>query len=333
MTAAASREGPLARASTGPSRDLREGGRWTAAQAVKNALVYAAVSGALRALAPWPEAWLRRFGRAVGRLAHALGPATRSVATANLARAMPALSAEARTALARTSYEELGAHLAELLLPLSGRSLSPLPLEDAARSHFTAALREGRGVVFLSAHLGPWERVAASLVAAGLPLTALARESYDPRFTKLFDKLRAALGVPVLYRGATGAPARIVRTLKAGRILGIPMDLRSRVPSVTVPFLGHPAETAVGPARIALRTGAAVLVGTAARADPGAGLQITATPIAVSDLEAGRDGERELTTRINEELSRRILAMPEAWLWMHPRFGVASSARAPQVAS
>lgn len=77
--------------------------------------------------------------------------------------------------------------------------------------------------------------------------------------------------------------------------------------------------TAVGPARLALRTGAAVIVGTAAPA-AGDGLQVTATRIATNDLPGGDASARELTCRINEELSRRILSLPRAWVWMHERW-------------
>ena len=149
-----------------------------------------------------------------------------------------------------------------------------------ARALIDEALREGRGVVFASAHLGPWERVAASLVAAGFPLTTIARESYDPRFTRLYERLRGSRGVRVVWRspapdarrnargdhraGEMAATVGIVRTLRRGGVLGVPMDLRSRVPSCETPFLGHAATTPVGPARIALRTGAAVVVGTVA---------------------------------------------------------------------
>jgi lauroyl/myristoyl acyltransferase len=107
------------------------------------------------------------------------------------------------------------------------------------------------------------------------------------------------------------------------------MDLRGRVPSCAVPFLGHPAPTAIGPARIALRTGAAVVVGTAApdeaRTDTSS-LVVTATRIRTDDLRGSRgtpDGSGDflaLTARINDELSRRILALPHAWPWMHERW-------------
>jgi KDO2-lipid IV(A) lauroyltransferase len=312
-------DAPIANAA---SRDLREGGAWTRAQAAKNALLYAAARVALTVLALLPARALRSVGRGAGRAAYWLVPGARRTALANVARVFPAASDRERRALVRAAYATLGAHLGDAVAVLGGSHVpAPIPLDPAAARLLEEARAE-RGVVFASAHLGPWETVARSLVAAGVPLTTIARESYDPRFTRLYDRLRGQGGVGAIYRGSPGAAARILRALRARAVLGVPMDLRSRIPSVEVPFLGHPASTPVGPARLALRSGAAVVVGTVAPA-PGGGLWITATRIRTDDLgpnETAAAAERRLTASINEELSRRILALPEAWPWMHPRF-------------
>ena len=82
-----------------------------------------------------------------------------------------------------------------------------------------------RASSFASAHLGPWERVAASIVSSGVPLIAVARESYNPRFSALFERIRYRAGVRVIWRGRPGAAARILRALRRGEVLGIPMDI------------------------------------------------------------------------------------------------------------
>jgi lauroyl/myristoyl acyltransferase len=108
-------------------------------------------------------------------------------------------------------------------------------------------------------------------------------------------------------------------------VLGIPMDLASRVPSVEVPFLGHLARTPVGPARLALRTRSQVVVGVPApRQDDPAALELAITRIATDDLDASPESERILSTRINDALSMRIRALPASWVWMHPRWGPAT---------
>jgi KDO2-lipid IV(A) lauroyltransferase len=304
------------------AHDVREGGRWTAAQRVKNDALWVLARVALAIAGVLPLPLLRSLGRHLGRLAHTLARNARRTALHNVALVLPELDDGARSALVRRCFIHLGELLGETVAMLDAtRASPPLPLTPEAAAILDDARREGRGVVFASAHLGPWERVAASLVAAGVPLVALGREAYDPRFSLLYERMRRGHGVGVLWRAGPGSAARILRTLRSGGVLGIPMDLRSRVPGCDAPFLGHMAPTPVGPARIALRTRAPVVVGSAA---PGrAGLVVTATRIDAADLSADDAGARELTARINAELSRRILALPHAWVWMHDRWNSA----------
>ncbi len=300
--------------------DVREGGRWPLAQRAKNDVLYVAIRGALGIACRAPTSVLRRCGRALGAVAHVLLARERRIARANVAVAFPELTPDAHAALVCASYRTLGELLGETVASLvPSRTPEPLPFARGARETLELALAEGRGVVFASAHLGPWERVASTLAATGFPLVVVAREAYDPRLTRLYDRLRGGRGVRTIYRSRPGAATGLLRTLRRGGLLGIPMDLASRVPSVDVPFFGRPARTAVGPARLALRTGAAVVVGTATRED--GRVVIAASRIETSGLAADDDGARVLSGRINEVLAERIRAMPDAWPWMHPRFG------------
>lgn len=111
----------------------------------------------------------------------------------------------------------------------------------------------------------------------------------------------------------------MLRILRRGEVLGIPMDLRSRVPSLDVPFFGIPAPTPTGPARLALRTGASVVVATAAPA--AGGLVLAVSKIVTDDLDP-KDWTSipTLTARLNDELTARIRALPDRWPWMHDRW-------------
>ncbi len=312
-------------------RDLREGGRWTRGQRLKNAVLYHLIRAALAAANRMSPATTRKLGRAVASAAHLFLGRERRLADENLRHAFPALAAAERRALVRRVYRALGDHLGDAVVSLRpDATVTLLRFPEVDRKTLAEARSEGRGVVFVSAHLGPWERVAVTLVEAGFALTTIARESYDPRLTPLYDRLRGTHGVCSIYRGESGAAFRIVRTLRQGNLLGIPMDLRSRVPSIDVPLLGRSASTAVGPARIALRTKAPVVVGTAARDERGEWV-LTMTRIPTGrcgwsesprqvDHDHGSPAARALTERINLELSERIRALPDAWLWMHPRW-------------
>ncbi|WP_394820857.1 lysophospholipid acyltransferase family protein [Pendulispora albinea] len=307
----------------GAAPDVREGGRWGTAQAAKNALLYWIIRAVLATLTSLPPRRLRALGRGLGACVHLAHPRLRKLARANVQRALPHLDEASTQSLVAAAYRNLGGHLGDAVASLRpGAAVRTLPFPEKDRAILREAQREGRGVLFVSAHLGPWERVAATLVDHGFALTTVARESYDPRLTALYDRLRGGVGVRSIYRGAAGAPFRMLRTLRAGGVLGMPMDLRARVPSIAVPFLGIPAATPVGPARMACRTGAAVVIGTAARGADGA-MVLTVTRIPIDDLGCAIDraaSERCLTERINDELSRRILDLPEQWVWMHPRW-------------
>jgi KDO2-lipid IV(A) lauroyltransferase len=306
------------------NRDLRTGGAWTPAQRAKNDAIWLLARAALAVSRRLPFLVLRGLGRGLGGAAHAVAGKARRTALANVARVFPDLGEKERRDLVRRSFVTMGELLADTVALMRPSGGPLLDLTPEAHAVLDEARREGRGVIFASAHLGPWERVAASLVAAGVPFAALARESYDPRFARVYETLREARGVRVVWRATRGATAGIVRTLREGGVLGVPMDLRARVASCEAPFLGHAAQTPVGPARIALKTGAAVVVGTVApRPDPRAApsLVITATRIPIDGLDGDDDANaRDLTARINRELSRRILDLPHAWVWMHERW-------------
>lgn len=309
--------------STADRADLRCGHPWAPAQRLKNDMLWALASTALAATRPISVAGLRILGRVLGLAAYRLAASARRCAHANVARVFLDASDADRTRFVRGCFGRLGELLGETVALLrSDTVLPPLVLVPEAREALQCAratARGAQGILFASAHLGPWERVAASIVSSGVPLIAVARESYDPRFSALFERIRYRAGVRVIWRGRPGAAARILRALRRGEVLGIPMDLRSRVASRLVPFLGIPAPTAIGPARLALTTGAAVVVGSVAPGSDGS-LVVTATPIPTGDLEPGEEGAFELTSRINSELSRRILALPDAWVWMHERW-------------
>jgi KDO2-lipid IV(A) lauroyltransferase len=291
--------------------DMREGGEWSLVQRLKNDAIYALVSLALLAVRHVPPAHLRRVGRWLGRVVHALAWGPRALARRNIGLAFPETTRRERAAIARASFVNLGGHLGDVVGSLHTPA-ALLPFDDASRELLRDALLEGRGVVLPSAHLGPWERVAATL-AASFPFAAVVRESYDPRLDDVVGSARKGAGVDAIPRGAPGAPTRIVRALRSGVVLGIPMDLRTRAASVTVPFLGADSPTAVGPARVALRIGAPVIVSTVEPRE-GRALVVTCTRIDTRGI-----GEVELTRRVNAELDRRIRMARDHWPWMHAR--------------
>jgi KDO2-lipid IV(A) lauroyltransferase len=230
--------------------------------------------------------------------------------------------------MVRAVFAAMGRTLADTLLLLrrSERASRALSLDAASRAVFRAALDEGRGVVFVAAHLGPWERMAALLVEDGFPVAAVARESYDPRLTELYEAIRRPRGVRSIYRKSPGAPMAIARELTRGGAVGFLIDLPARVPCARARLFGEEADVPVGPVRIALARRAPVVVGTCAPPPaPSRGASraptVLITRVRTDDLRPGPEGESELMARLARALEERIARWPEAWLglFVNPR--------------
>lgn len=300
--------------------DLREGQTWSRSQRLKNDLIHALVRVALAVALRLPARWLRAACVALGRVCHRLLARERKTVRARLGAG---LARAPDVALVRATFTTAGAMLADTLALLrpDERASAALALDPEDKRVFTEALAEGRGVVFVAAHLGPWERMAALLVEHGFPVATVARESYDPRLTAIYERIRSPRGVRSIYRGRPGVALTIARELLAGRAVGFLVDVPARVPSMPCRLFGMDTRIPVGPARIAIARRAAVLVGTCAppaRAGSGASgphlPRVRISRVSTADLPCGEAAERVLVERITKELDQRIAAWPEAWL-------------------
>ncbi len=295
------------------AEDVREGGTWTPRQRLKNDALHALVRAALALVQRAPRGLVATVCRGLGLVAWAVLAKERGLVGARLAAGLGQPVAPRRVRAVFLAAADVLADTLALLDPRerAGRAMT---MDAASHEVFRAALAEGRGVVYIAAHLGPWERMAALLVEEGFPVATVARESYDPRFTALYERIRAPRGVLSIYRARPGAATAIVRELRAGRAVGFLLDLPSRVRSIRGVLFGAQQSIPVGAARIALARGAAVVVGTPMSSARDGRQQLLVERVDTSDLARGPDGETRLTLRLARALEARIEARPEAWL-------------------
>lgn len=301
------------------SAAVRDGrARWSPAQRAKNDVIYVMVAVALAVARSLPKAALAAAGRALGALAWLLAPGVRALSIANVSRAFPERSPAEARALARRAYDELGALLGDTIALLRADEPVGLSFAEGAREVLEGARASGVGVVLITAHLGPWERLAAALVAEGFPLTTPVRASYDPRLERLLHApLRRSRGVRALDRDAPGTARALVRALRDNELAGFLVDLNTRVASVRLPFFGAPAWTPTGPARLALRTGAPVVAAFATRE----GIVVELVRGATERAQPSEDEVAALARAMSEHVERAIAREPERWIWMHDRWG------------
>jgi KDO2-lipid IV(A) lauroyltransferase len=281
-------------------RDVRHGARWTRAQALKNDGILLFARAALALCDRLPARSLVALGRATGRL---LAMATKTRA-----------SATPEADLARTSLPRLGENAALcLLLRRPGvRALDWVEVLDSERTQFERVLARGRGAIFVSGHVGPFELLPAAVAELGLRPAVVVRESYDPRLDRLVDAHRHTRGIDVIHRGHASAATRIVRALRAGQPVGFLPDLGGRVPSLGVPFLGETRAFPLGPQHLAQRLGAPLLVGALRRQPTSSNPRFRLT---LDEVDTGGSLE-QLTERVAQRLGALIAEEAADFPWM-----------------
>jgi KDO2-lipid IV(A) lauroyltransferase len=182
--------------------------------------------------------------------------------------------------------------------------------------HLQAALRNGKGVIALSAHLGAFSLIGPRLAAGGYPFSVVVKHPADKRFAQLTDDYRARVGVSTIpAKPRRNAVRGIVKALRENRIVLVIAD-EFKSGEILVDFFGVKVPAPRGPATLALRTGAVTLPMFAVRRlDDSVLLSIEAAiePILSDDLETSVVAT---TARFTARLEQAIRQYPAQWNWL-----------------
>jgi KDO2-lipid IV(A) lauroyltransferase len=289
-------------------------------RSVRSVLVRAAVR--LLALVPLrPALALASFVAWVGwRVARK----TRAQMLAQLAIAFPEKPEEEREAIARASLRHLAWLAAEVatLDTYRERLRDHVGFAPGADARLREIMGRGRGLVYVTGHIGNWE-LMAQRVAGDHRSATIARTGNDPKLTELIGRARAKGNVETLWREDAGTARAMIRCFKQGKLLGFLIDQDTNVQSVFVPFFGRPASTPRGASDLAIRFKVPVVVGWCRRrgAEPGAGHEIDLVEIPYDPEPRDRDAEvMRLTAVCTATLEAAIRKTPVEWVWMHERW-------------
>jgi KDO2-lipid IV(A) lauroyltransferase len=177
-----------------------------------------------------------------------------------------------------------------------------------------AAWREGRGILFLTPHLGCFEITAQYYAAqaerAGRgPITVLYRR---PKQNWLAPIIESGRGANLALAPADlGGVRKLIKALKSGTAVGMLPDQAPKAGEGTwVPFFGRPAYTMTLAARLA-QTGTTVLLAYAERLAYGAGYHM---------VLSRPEGPTATPADINREIEQLIRRLPEQYLWGYNRY-------------
>jgi len=170
----------------------------------------------------------------------------------------------------------------------------------------------GRGVILALAHMGSWEWGGTFLADVGWPLTAVAEILEPPELFEWFAAKRERMGLGIIPLD-DAAPGAIARVLRAGGVVGLLCDRDLQGNGIDVELFGAKTTAPVGPALLALRTGA-VLVCVAVYSGPARDHHAVITrPIDTTRHGALRADVARVTQAVIDELGWLIRRAPEQW--------------------
>jgi len=275
----------------------------------------------IHVLGALPRRAAQATGVVIAAIAHRLLGRLRNVGQRNLELAFPEIPVAERAEILRLEYRNLGWLLAEFCqMPSYTLNFASRFIRYEGLEHYLAARDRGQGVLVLTGHLGAWELSSFYHSLAGYPMGMVIRRLDNPLVDRMVNRIRCQHGNRVLHKDdfARG----LLASMRAGETVGILMDTNMTPPQgLFVPFFGVSACTASGLARVAVKTGAAVLPGFLLWEESERQYVLHFYPeltLALSDNAEADAAEN--TARFTAVIEDAIRKYPSQWLWMHRRW-------------
>jgi len=285
-------------------------------------LIYAFIKALIRLLSPIPREFMNGIAVPMGILWYHLDKHHRSIARDNMARAFgDALEKEELSQLVKANFIQITTAALELpsLLKLDLHNLETY-VTFSGDHHLRTALSRGKGILFLTAHLGNWELMAlATTLKFNFFCHLLVRPLDFLPVDKLLTEIRCRTGNKVLDKIRS---ARTIRQILArNEILAILLDQNaSWYDGVLVPFFGRSAWTNKGFALFALRYDPVVLPIFNIRRKDGRYTILFDEPVSLIRSGNINTDLLENTALFNRIIEKHVRMAPDNWLWVHRRW-------------
>lgn len=250
----------------------------------------------------------------VADVCYPLFPRHRRNLNENLARVLATRDRRAVDRVARLAFRNFGRFVVDFVhFPTMTRNEVRRRLRFDDWDNLDALYRQGKGVVIVTLHFGLWDLGAASLAAHDYPVNAVGDVFPYPKLTELVFRSRERLGMKVVP--VTNVGPGLARALRRGEMVALLIDVDAPGQSVTVEFFGAPTEVSAGPARLALRLGAAVMPAVVLRGrdDPTHVIPVIDAGVSIQPTGDEEADVRTLTQEIMRSLERQVRQHPEQW--------------------
>lgn len=258
-----------------------------------------------------PLCWVHCLGAGLGTLSYWLDGKSNRIAFANIMQSgLVENPAQARQLMKRSRLEAGKALLETFFIwGQPAERLLPLIHEVHGWEAVEQAQKDGKGLIFLTPHLGCFE-ITSIYYGAQHPITVLYRPPKMQSLSNLVVNGRQKGKVTMAPANASGV-RKLLQALKTGQAVGIlPDQIPRSGEGEWADFFGKPAYTMGLASKLATKSDAVVMMAFGERLADGKGFNIHLTR--VNDVHT--------PTLLNQAIERQIAQCPAQYLWQYNRF-------------
>lgn len=268
----------------------------------------------------FPLRFIQKIAAFKGILFYYLLPIRKNTAKNNLKLAFPEKSINEINKIIKGCYVNVLTVIAEFfyMTGLDDKMLAGL-LRMENPELIEKMLTRGKGLILISGHFGNWELTAYGAARLfKIPLNVVIKEQTNKRVNDAINRIRSEAGNKMI--DMRNSLREILAVLKVNGLVAMLGDQAAPKENVKIKFFINEVPTFEGTAKIAIKTGAAVLFGVSVR-NPGGTYSLKLHEIDTSKYaEATEENVKKLTQEHTDMLAEYIRQRPDHWLWFHRRF-------------
>ncbi len=270
-----------------------------------------------------PFRYLHSLGAKIGSLSFLLLRKRKGIALENLRIVFGQTRSEGELQeILRASFKNLGKGLVEVLryyyLPpqfVDGQ------FDIEGEENLKEALKQGKGVIALSAHLGNFTIIGAKFSARNYRLHYVIRLPHERNIARFIESIlrRAQVGL-IPDRPRIACVKKSIECLRKNQILFIQLDISAIDSNVSIDFFGQPVATYTGPVIFSMKTGSPIIPMFIVRNQDNRHKIMIEPPV---ELVVGEGKEEDIlvnTRRLSKIIESYVVKYPEQWFWLHRRW-------------
>ncbi len=180
-------------------------------------------------------------------------------------------------------------------------------------------LKPDRGAILVVPHTGNWDLAGVAAQTFEFPMFFLVGKQKNPLVDEWLNRLRGVTGIEMIPRDSS-VLKKVIKNLRAGKVLAFMTDLRSKTPGVRVRFLGKEANVVGGMGLFARQAGVPIFPAIVTRVGWARHRWRVFDPIyADPALEKDADWQR-MTQHVIDIYDKAVREEPEQYFWYNKRW-------------